>query len=220
MSQTQSLSWLFSDRVCRAHRQFLLALHPTLLRNRRCRAWHLRKRRRAVCSFLPSACDVQHECGGGLLEPSLESGDRAMPPEHMQKSVRCLCLRVQNGIPSRPERKKTPPLPSPNSFLGRGQPAPPLQCWRLRSATLEQEGNDFFAPRNLSPARLRWQPTLHRLGVRGSGTARLEGTFFSLGTDSGKMVLHCCFVVCACVTPSIVLQNVMFAERFANITLL
>ena len=92
-----------------------------------------------------------------------------------------------------------------------------LAASEYRSQTRRER---FFAPGNLSPIRLCWQPTLHRLGVRGCGTARMEGTFFSLGTDSGKMVLHCCFVVCACVTPSIVLQNVMFAERFANITLL
>ena len=31
-----------------------------------------------------------------------------MPPEHMQKSLGRLCLCVQNGFPSRPERKKRP----------------------------------------------------------------------------------------------------------------
>ena len=31
-----------------------------------------------------------------------------MPPGHMQNSVGRLCLRVQSGIPSRPERKKRP----------------------------------------------------------------------------------------------------------------
>ena len=31
-----------------------------------------------------------------------------MPPEHMQKSLGCLCLCVQNGFPSRPERKNVP----------------------------------------------------------------------------------------------------------------
>ena len=31
-----------------------------------------------------------------------------MPPGHMQNSVGRLCLRVQSGIPSRPERKNVP----------------------------------------------------------------------------------------------------------------
>ena len=100
-------------------------------------------------------------------------------------------------FPSR--AKKTSPLCSPNPSLGCGQPAPPLQCWRRRNIVLKQEGNDFFASGNLSPVRLCWEPTLHGLGVRGCGTARMEGTFFSLGTDSGAMVLHCYLRVCVCV---------------------
>ena len=66
-----------------------------------------------------------------------------MPPELMQNSLGCPCLRVQNGIPSSPERKKAPPLHSPSPPLGCGQPAPPLQCWRLRNTVPEQEWNDF-----------------------------------------------------------------------------
>ena len=96
-------------------------------------------------------------------------------------------------FPSR--AKKTSPLYPPKPPPGCGQPAPPLQRWRLRNTVLKQEGNDFFAPRNLSPTRLRWQPTLHRLGVRGCGTASMEGTFFfardGLGCDGVALLSSC-----------------------------
>ena len=103
-----------------------------------------------------------------------------------------------NPFPSR--AKKTSPLHSPDPSLGCGQPAPPLQCWWLRNTVLKQEWNDFFAPGNLSPFRSCLQPTLHRLGVRGCGAARMEGTFFSLGTDPAAMVLHCYVCVRVCET--------------------
>ena len=61
-----------------------------------------------VLSFLLCPCDAQRRCGGDLLTTSLQSGDKTMPPEHMQNSLGYLCLRVQSGIPSRPERKKRP----------------------------------------------------------------------------------------------------------------
>ena len=148
-----------------------------------------------VLSFLLCPCDAQRRCGGDLLTTSLQSGDKTMPPEHMQNSLGYLCLRVQSGIPSRPERKKTSPLYPPKPPPGCGQPAPPLQRWRLRNTVLKQEGNDFFAPRNLSPTRLRWQPTLHRLGVRGCGTASMDGEVFfardGLGCDGVALLSSC-----------------------------
>ena len=82
----------------------------------------------AVLSFVLCACNAQRKCGGDMLTTSLQSGDKAMPPEHMQNSLGRLCLFVHTGIPSRPERK-TSPLQSPDPSLGCGQPAPPLQCW-------------------------------------------------------------------------------------------
>ena len=118
-----------------------------------------------------------------------------MPPRHMQNSLGCLCLRVQTRIPSRPERKNVPSIFSqPISGLWPTGPSHAmLAASEYRSQTRRER---FFAPGNLSPTRLCWQPTLHRLGVRGCGTARMEGTFFSLGTDSGAMVLHCYLRVC------------------------
>ena len=62
----------------------------------------------AVLSFVLCACNAQRKCGGDMLTTSLQSGDKAMPPEHMQNSLGRLCLFVHNGIPSRPERKKRP----------------------------------------------------------------------------------------------------------------
>ena len=97
-------------------------------------------------------------------------------------------------FPSR--AKKTSPLYSPNPSPGCGQPAPPLAMLVALERRSQTRRERFFAPRNLSPTRPCRQPTLHRLGVRGSGTASMEGTFFSLGTDSGAMVLHCYSHVC------------------------
>ena len=119
-----------------------------------------------------------------------------MPPRHMQTSLGCLCLRVQTGIPSRPERKKRPLYIIPTHLRAVVSRPLPMQCWRLRNTVLQQEGNDYFAPGNQSQIRLCWQPTLHPLGVRGCGTARMDGDVFSLGTDSGAMVLHCYHRVC------------------------
>ena len=62
----------------------------------------------AVLSFVLCACNAQRKCGGDMLTTSLQSGDKAMPPEHMQNSLGRLCLFVHNGIPSRPERKNVP----------------------------------------------------------------------------------------------------------------
>ena len=79
--------------------------------------------------------------------------------------------------------EKTSPLHFDESLHGCDHPAPPLQCWRLWYTVLKQEWNDFFAPRNLSPLRLNWQPTLHCLGVWGSSVAKAEETFFRSGLE-------------------------------------
>ena len=140
----------------------------------------------------------------------LQSGDGAIPPEHMQayKAETGPCLQSEYKIRSDAyasvfrmgslsvPSEKTSPLYSPNPSPGCGQPAPPLAMLVALERRSQTRRERFFAPRNLSPTRPCRQPTLHRLGVRGSGTASMEGTFFSLGTDSGAMVLHCYSHVC------------------------
>ena len=118
-----------------------------------------------------------------------------MPPRHMQTSLGCLCLRVQTGIPSRPERK-TSPLYYPNPSPGCGQPAPPMQCWRLRNTVLKQEGNDYFAPGNQSPNSALLATNIASIGGAGVRYGEDGWGRFSLGTDSGAMVLHCYHRVC------------------------
>ena len=158
--------------------------------------------RGAVLSFVLCACNAQRKCGGDMLTTSLQSGDKAMPPEHMQNSLGRLCLFVNNGIPSRPERKKRPLCNLPTHPLAVASRPLPCNVGGFGIPRSNKKGT-IFAPGNLSPFRYCLQPTLHRLGVRGCGTARMEGTFFSLGTDPATMVLHCyvcgCVRVCACV---------------------
>ena len=97
-------------------------------------------------------------------------------------------------FPSR--AKKTSPLYSPNPSLGCGQPAPPLQRWRLRNTVLEQEGN-VFSHRETCP-QFGSAGKQHCIDWGCGGAARREwrGTCFSLGTDSGAMVLHCYLRAC------------------------
>ena len=75
-------------------------------------------KRQAVLNFLLWTCDMQRECCGDLPTP--------MPPGHMQNSLGRLCLRVQNGIPSRPERKKRPLYVLPTHPLAMA--SRPLPC--------------------------------------------------------------------------------------------
>ena len=114
-----------------------------------------------------------------------------MPPEHMQKSLGRLCLCVQNGFPSRPERKNVP------SAISRPIPClwPPgpslamLPASEYRSRTRRER---FF--RTAKPVPYSALLVINIASIGGAGVWYDEDggdVFFSLGTDSAVMVLHC-----------------------------
>ena len=150
---------------------------------------------RAVLSFLLYTCDVQRKCGGDLNIPKPTKRRQGHASKAHANFARMPMPACSDWDPFPSRAKKTSPLCYPNPSPGCGQPAPPMQCWRLRNTVLKQEGNDYFAPGNQSPIRLCWQPTLHPLGVRGCGTARMEGRFFRSGRTR---VRWCCIAIIVC----------------------
>ena len=83
-------------------------------------------------------------------------------------------------FPSR-VKKKTSPLHYPNPSLGCGQPAPPLQCWRLRNTVLTQ-----FA-RMPMPACSDWDS----FPSRAKKTSPLNYPNPSLGCGQQAPPMHC-----------------------------
>ena len=66
-----------------------------------------------------------------------------MPPEHMQNSLGCLCLRVQHGIPSRPERKKRPLYVLPTHPLAVANRPLPCNVGGVGISCLNKKGTIF-----------------------------------------------------------------------------
>ena len=91
--------------------------------------------------------------------------------------------------------EKTSPLHSPDPSLGCGQPAPPLQYWRLRSTTLNKKGTIFRTAKPV-PSSALLASNLASIGGAGVRHGENGGDVFSLGTDSGAMVLHCYLRAC------------------------
>ena len=121
-----------------------------------------------------------------------------IPPEHMQNSIGRLCLVVQNGIPSRPERKKRPLC---------GRPTHPLA---VASRPLPCNVGDFGIPcSNKKGTIFSHRETCPQFGPAGNqhcipwgcgGAARRgwRGRFFR----SGRTQLRWCCIammVCVCV---------------------
>ena len=122
-----------------------------------------------------------------------------IPPEHMQNSIGRLCLVVQNGIPSRPERKKRPLC---------GRPTHPLA---VASRPLPCNVGDFGIPcSNKKGTIFSHRETCPQFGPAGNqhcipwgcgGAARRgwRGRFFF---RSGRTQLRWCCIammVCVCV---------------------
>ena len=127
--------------------------------------------------------------GDDLLTPSLQSGDGAMPPEHMQKSLGCLCLRVQHGIPSRPERKKRPLYVLPTHPLAVANRPLPCNVGGVGISCLNKKGTIFRTGKPV-PSSALLGTNIAWIGGAGVRHGEDGGDVFSLGTDSGAMVLH------------------------------
>ena len=137
-----------------------------------------------------------------------------MPPRHMQNSLGCLCLRVQTGIPYRPERK-TSPLYYPNPSLGCGQPAPPMQCWRLRYTLLKQEGNDFSHRETCPQFGSAGNQHCIDWGCGGAVRRGWRGRFFR----SGRTRLRwCCTAIFMCVLCGAWMRLFLFGTTTSNNT--
>ena len=118
-----------------------------------------------------------------------------IPPEHMQNSIGRLCLVVQNGIPSRPERKKRPLC---------GRPTHPLA---VASRPLPCNVGDFGIPcSNKKGTIFSHRETCPQFGPAGNqhcidwgcgGAARRgwRGRFFR----SGRTQLRWCCIAMLCV---------------------
>ena len=151
--------------------------------------------KRNRCHVCAMACVLDRVCRD-LLTTSLQSGDKTMPPEHMQNSLGCLCLRVQSGIPSRPERKKRPLYIIPTHPLAAANRPLPCNVGGFGIPSSNKKGT-IFSHRETCP-QLGSAGNQHCIDWGCGGAARRGwmGTFFSLGTDSGAMVLHCYLRVC------------------------
>ena len=145
-----------------------------------------------------------------------------MPPGHMQNSVGRLCLRVQSGIPSRPERKKRPLCILPTHPLAVANRPLPCNVGGFGIPCSNKNGT-IFSHRETCPhfgaacnqhcidwgcggaARRGWRGRFFR-----SGRTRLRWCCIAMfacacetlamtptAFDPAVMVLHC--YVCACV---------------------
>ena len=104
------------------------------------------------------------------------------------------CVIIMGSLPVPSE--KTSPLHSPNSFLGCGQPAPPLQRWRLRNATLKQEGNDFSHRETCPQFGSAGNQHCIDWGCGGATRRPWRGRFFRSGRTRARW---CCIAVSSCV---------------------
>ena len=119
-----------------------------------------------------------------------------MPPEHMQNSLGRLCLRVQSAIPSRPERKKRPSISSQATpwLWPTGPSLAMLAASEHRSQTRRER---FFRTTKPVPNSAPLATNIASIGGAGVRHGEHGGdVFFSLGTDSGAMVLQCYLRVC------------------------
>ena len=121
-----------------------------------------------------------------------------MPPEHMQNSLGYLCLRVQSGIPSRPERKKRPLCILPTHPLAVANR--PLPCNVAGFGLLfSNKKGTIFSHRETCP-QFGTAGNQHCIDWGCGGAARRgwRGRFFRSGRTR---VLWCCIAmfVCACV---------------------
>ena len=123
-----------------------------------------------------------------------------MPPEHMQNSLGCLCLRVQHGIPSRPERKKRPLYVLPTHPLAVANRPLPCNVGGVGISCLNKKGT-IFSHRETCP-QFGSAGNQHCMDWGCGGAARRgwRGRFFArdgLGCD-GVALLSSCVCVCEC----------------------
>ena len=126
-----------------------------------------------------------------------------MPPEHMQNSLGCLCLRVQHGIPSRPERKKRPLYVLPTHPLAVANRPLPCNVGGVGISCLNKKGT-IFSHRETCP-QFGSAGNQHCMDWGCGGAARRgwRGRFFRSGRTR---VRWCCtaIFVCVCVCESVV----------------
>ena len=126
---------------------------------------------------------------------SLQSGDGAMPPERIQNSLGRLCLRVQNGIPFRPERKNVPSIFSqPIPWLWPTGPTP-CNVGGFGTPFSNQKGTIF---RTAKPVPNSALPATNIASIGGAGVRHGEhgwGRFFRSGRTR---VRWCCTAIVMC----------------------
>ena len=117
-----------------------------------------------------------------------------MPPRHMQTSLGCLCLRVQTGIPSRPERKNVPSILSqPISGLW---PADPSHAMLVASEYCSQTRRErLFRTGKPVPNSALLATNIASIGGAGVRYGEDGGTFFRSGRTR---VRWCCIAIIVC----------------------
>ena len=138
-----------------------------------------------------------------------------MPPEHMQNSLRCLCLRVQHGIPSRPERKKRPLYVLPTHPLAVANRPLPCNVGGVGISCLNKKGT-IFSHRETCP-QFGSAGNQHCMDWGCGGAARRgwRGRFFRSGRTR---VRWCCTAIFVCVCVRVLCGAWMLLFLFGTTT--